>query len=455
MLKLTLEEIIEAVTGQVIYKGNEIPSIKKVSIDTRTIEDNSLFIAIKGERFNGNLFAEEASKKGAVISILEEVPNYSLCNYNTTVILVQNTKVALQALAAFYRNKLGVKVIGVTGSTGKTSTKDIIAAVLSTDFKVYKTLGNYNNDIGLPLSILAIEEGTEICVLEMGMNHLKEIHLLAEIARPDIAVITNIGISHIENLRTQDNIFKAKMEITDFFNKDSILIVNGDDDYLRKIVNMPYKVVKAGLEEGNDLRALNVISLDESMKFSLEVNNHKKEMYLPLLGVHNVKNTMLALVLGRELGISFENMELGLENLQKTSMRLEVMKKDKITVINDCYNASPTSMESAFQVQLSLKGKRRVAILGYMAELGAYEKKAHIDTAAKAKALGIDMILTLENCGEYYKEGFGENTIITSSMEELISKALSILKPEDVILIKASRRENFEKITNAIIDSLN
>lgn len=249
MENIKLEEIIKAVNGELVITG-EKDEYNSVSTDTRKIEKGDIFIALKGENFNGNNFVEMAIEKGAALCIVSEI-NFSegKVSKSSYVIKVENTNKALLDLAKYYRSKLDIKVVAITGSTGKTSTKDLVAAVLSEKYKVFKTEGNFNNEIGLPLMIFKLDKSYDIAVLEMGMNHFNEIHNMAEAAKPDIAIITNIGISHIENLGSRENILKAKLEITDFFCKDSILIINGDDDLLSNFESDKFKVYKIGTDK--------------------------------------------------------------------------------------------------------------------------------------------------------------------------------------------------------------
>ena len=242
-MEMTFKEMLNAIDGEVIVQKEEI-NFNKLCIDTRKIEKNNVFLAIKGANFNGNDFAVKALENGASVVIIDEV-KFELKEVQNkgTIIKVKDTREALLNLAKFYREKLGLKVVGVTGSTGKTSTKDLIAALLSDKYKVFKTKGNFNNDIGLPLMILELTSEFDVAVLEMGMSSLGEIELLASVARPDVGVITNIGLSHIENLKTQENILKAKMEIATFFNGENTLIVNGEDK-LYKISHQMYLKLK-------------------------------------------------------------------------------------------------------------------------------------------------------------------------------------------------------------------
>ena len=363
-MEMTFDELLNAIDGEVIVKGNNI-NFNKLCIDTRKIEKDNVYLAIKGANFNGNDFAIKALEAGASIVIVDEL-NFNLNDIkeNGNVIKVKNTREALLNLAKFYREKLGLKVIGVTGSTGKTSTKDLIAALLSAKYRVFKTKGNFNNDIGLPLMILELTSDIDVAVLEMGMSSLGEIELLAKVAKPDIGVITNVGLSHIENLKTQENILKAKMEITTFFGKDNVLIVNAEDELLRNISSDVFKVKKIGYNHEYDVYASNIILREEETEFLAHAFGEEAVFNLPMAGKHNVLNTMLAIEVAKCLNVSFKQMVKGLENLEATSMRLQVIKKEGLTIINDCYNASPDSMRSSLDVLSAYKNCRKVAILG-------------------------------------------------------------------------------------------
>lgn len=455
LLNLTLGEILSAVEGKLIFQASNKLPISGVSTDTRTLSKDSLFIAIKGENHNGNLFVEDALKREAAVCIVDEVYDNINYLYNKNIIKVDNTREALLKLAAYYRKKLNIKVVGVTGSTGKTSTKDIIAAILSSKFKVYKTKGNYNNEIGMPLTILNMQQGIDIAVLEMGMSNLNEIHKLAETSLPDLAVITNIGITHIENLKTRENIFKAKMEITDFFKASNVLIVNGEDDLLKTIGETPYKVVKTGFASQNNIIGKDIKNLEHGMKFNVIINSKEDEFFIPLIGKHNVENTLLAIGVGESLGLSIEDMQRGISNIESTSMRLEIVEKNGVVIINDCYNASPTSMKAAIDVEKSLNVQRRIAVLGTMKELGDYAPKSHREIGKYAKENKIDVLITLGEYSSLYKEGYGEDIIICNSIEEIIERINDMVKLQDSILIKASRSEKFERIVHGLLEQLN
>lgn len=452
MLELNLQEIVKATKGALL-KEADVKEIKAVSTDTRKIEEGTMFIALKGENFNGNNYVLDAFNKGAKIAIVDEVK----CDLNelkedVALIKVQNTGRALMDLAKFYREKLGLKVVGITGSAGKTSTKDLVAAVLSYKYKVFKTKGNFNNEIGLPLMILELDSTYDVAILEMGMRGLGQIKELAEIASPDLGIITNIGISHIEILKTRENILKAKMEIATFFDKNNTLVVCGNDDFLGALPEAEYKIVKTGVGENFKIGAKNIALEELSSKFTVYDGEKEEEFSLDMPGEHNISNLMLGIAIAKELGVSFEEMKRGLKNIEATSMRLELIKKDGFSILNDCYNSSPVAVKSAIDVIKNIEGKRRIAVLGTMRELGHKSEEAHEEIGKYAKENGIEKVLCFGDFSENIKEGYGEGCTVYENKEELIKDLLNIICDGDIILVKASRSLKFEEITKALLE---
>lgn len=448
MIKLTLDEIIKAVEGECINMGNTC-EYTSLSTDSRNINDKSIFIALKGDNFNGNEFVLDAINKGALLCIVDEVLFDADKAKTCTVIKVRDTREALKKLAKYYREKLNIKVVGITGSTGKTTTKDLLAAFLGYKYKVFKTKGNFNNEIGLPLMIFQLDESYDIAVLEMGMNNLNEIHNLADIARPDIALITNIGISHIENLKTRENILRAKMEITDFFTAKNTLIINCENDLLKSINTEKYILVKTGMEENYyDYFARNISLEEDSSKFQIYNNTLEGVLSLPIPGRHNIENALIAFACARLLGVSFNEIQLGIKSLTYTSMRLEINKGSKFTVINDAYNASPDSMRAALDVQCNINGKRKVAILGTMKELGEASYCAHKSVGQYAKEKGIDILIAVGEYNEAFLHGFKDESkcILVETTENVASIIEELIQDEDIVLVKASRSMKFESI---------
>lgn len=447
ILDLNLNEIIKAVDGEVIVQNND-GVFNKISTDTRKIEEGNLFFALKGENFNGNNYAVSAIEKGASVVIVDEInfKNEEL-NGKGTIVKVKDTRTALGDLAAYYRNKLGIKVVSITGSTGKTSTKDLIAAFLSGKYRVFKTQGNFNNEIGLPLMIFELSKDYDIAVLEMGTSNFGEIHRLASIAKPDIAAITNVGVAHIEYLKTRENILKEKMSISDFFENKNDLVINCENDMLNTVKESEkYNLQKTGYDERYDLYARNVKLTCDTTSFEAVTKDNKSHNFtLNMVGEHNVLNALLGIQIGLDLGLTFEEMEKGLENFKATSMRLEFIKKDNFTIINDSYNANPDSMKAALNVLKNYSGKRKIAILGTMGELGSHAEDAHreVGTFANDRA---DVLLTTGDFKECYKEGFGSGTFVYDTKEDLIAGLKAMMKDGDTLLVKASRSAKFEEI---------
>lgn len=447
-LDLNLAEIIKAVDGEIIVKNNE-GIFNKISTDTRKIQENNLFIALKGENFNGNDYTIQAIEKGASIIIIDDVKfKIEDLKNRGTIIKVKDTKEALGDLARFYRKKIGVKVVGITGSTGKTSTKDLVAAFLSGKYKVFKTQGNFNNEIGLPLMIFELSKDYDIAVLEMGMSNFGEINKLASIALPDVGAITNIGVAHIEYLKTRENILKEKMSITDFFENKNSLIVNCENDMLKTIVECDkFNLERVGYDSTYNLYAKNIKLTSENTSFDVVTDDNENYRFtLNMVGEHNVLNALIGIQIARNFGLTFEEMEKGLGNFNATSMRLEVINKDKFTIINDSYNANPDSMKAALEVLKNYSGSRKIAVLGTMGELGDYAEEAHVQVGEFAKDKA-DILLTTGEFKEYYKKGFGERTMVFESKQELMQRLTDMIKVDDTILIKASRSAKFEEIT--------
>lgn len=455
---ITLNDIVKAVHGNLIAEGS-VNCFNKISTDTRKIEPLSIFIALKGDNFNGNDYILEADKKGAALCIIDEVKfDIKEIKPSMSVILVKSTKSALLDLAGAYRKSLNVKIIGITGSTGKTSTKDMACAVLSEKFKVFKTHGNFNNEIGLPLMIFNLDKSYDIAVLELGISHFGEMHRMAKAAGPDIAIITNIGISHIENLKTRENILKEKLQIADSFNDSNTLIINTDNDLLSGVLrtDKSYKIVTTGTNTGTDIKAEKIKLNESDISFDILEDGQKiyKNFKLNVPGKHNVLNALLALAAGRRFGMSYDEMQKGMENLDRTSMRLDIVKKDKITIVDDCYNASPDSMRAAIDVLKNIKGNRKVAVLGTMKELGDEAYKVHKEVGKYAKDNSVDALIVLGEYSDAYKEGYSGGGSFSSfeKIETAVEFLSRFLVKDDVVLVKASRAMKFEQIVKKLKD---
>jgi len=453
METITLKDVVKGVKGEVLKEG-KTTQFNRVSIDSRKVCAGDIFFALVGENFDGHSYIDMAIKSGAHLCIVHK-KNLNLSGYDedVSIIYVEDTRTALLDLAEHYREKLKLKVIGITGSTGKTSTKDLVAAALSEKYKVFKTKGNFNNEVGLPLMVFSLDNSYDVAILEMGMSSLGEIEKLAKVAKPDIGIITNIGLSHIENLKTRDNILKAKMEITSFFNEKNVLIINGDNDMLHNLQGQDYKIIKMGLENDYNFVGSRIIIDNDHIKFNVIENGKETESSIEVgvPGKHNVLNSLLAIAVARELGLTYDEISIGIRKLEFTSMRLDIINCGNYIIINDAYNASPDSMEAALEVLKNYEGKRKIAVLGTMKELGNEAYNSHERVGSYAKKCNVDLLLTAGEFNEAFKSGFGdENLVSFHTGEELLDFLSTTIKDGDVILVKASRTMKFEHIVSGI-----
>ncbi|QZY57186.1 UDP-N-acetylmuramoyl-tripeptide--D-alanyl-D-alanine ligase [Crassaminicella profunda] len=458
-MKLAIKEIIEATKGKLI-KGDSQDMVYGISTDSRRIKSNELFIPLIGENFNGHNFIEMAVKSGANTVLISQDCEGELLGYKgLCIIKVKDTLKALQDLAKYYISKFHIPIIGVTGSTGKTSTKEVIYSVLSKQYNVLKNKGNLNNHIGLPLTVFELEKNHEIAILEMGMSGFGEINLLADIVNPDVAVITNIGLSHIEHLGSQENILKAKMEITNYFNEKNTLIVNGDDKLLKTLQSTPmdYEQCFVGLEKNCHYQAIHIKDLgEEGIHFDVEINDQIYPFTLKVPGEHNIYNALCAIAIGLKFNMDVASIQEGIKDFEGSKMRLHIFTtNEKIKVINDAYNASPDSMRAAINV-LSKMQNRKIAVLGDMLEMGEYAKVGHNDVGCEVAKNSIDMLIVVGTDAEHIAKGAIENhfdeekVYICKNNEEAIGILKNILQKEDIVLIKGSRGMRMEEIVRYI-----
>lgn len=452
MNKILIKDAVKA-CGGTLLKGDENEYISGACIDSRILEKGDLFAAIRGENTDGHRFLEQVSEKGASAVLISD-RSYA-DDAGCAVILCDDTTKALQDIARYYRNMLDMKIIGVTGSVGKTSTADLVKAVCSVKYKTAKTKGNFNNHLGLPITLLSFDPDTEVGVLEMGMDKPGEIDFLAQLARPDIGVITNVGIAHIETLGSRENIFKAKMEITDYFTEESVLVVNGDDEYLSQIGDTPYRLDKVGSDGRSGYFVYDIEDKGEDgVAFTYEYDEKTVHVNIPVYGRHNAMNAALAMTAGLELGIDPADAAEGLMNTVLTDKRLSVKGKNGIKVIDDSYNASPESMKAAIDVLMSVKGIRRIAVLGDMFELGKLTRESHIEVGRYAAGQDIDILIAIGKEAAGIAEGaqglpdiryFEKKEDFYPVMEKLIG-------PGDVVLVKGSNGMHMDKIVRKILE---
>lgn len=458
-MKLTLREIAFACSGKLI-KEEPHTKILGISIDSRTLDKGDFFIPIKGERFDGHNYISNAYQSGAVGTITQN-PEH-LREFDKNIILVEDTLKALNDIACYYRKKFDIPFIAVTGSTGKTTTKDMIADVLSIKYKVLKNIGSYNNKIGLPLTIFQLDDSYEICVVEMGMSGFEEIAHLSEIVEPEVAILTNIGLSHIEKLGSIENITKAKSEILEGLKEGGTAFINADDPNLLKLKgkfsNIKFKTF--GMNNG-DIKADNINSYGHRyITFNAKFNDSVYEFELKIPGLHNVYNALVAIMIGFEFGLTSDEIKMGLSNFKSPKMRLEIVNgiKDCI-VINDAYNASPDSMKAAIDVLRAItvqKKGRAIAVLGDMLEMGEWGADAHKKIGNYAAQKGIEILITVGKLAKYINYGakeFGINEdrmFAFNSNIDAVNKLNEIFKSNDIILVKGSRGMKMEEIVYSL-----
>ena len=469
MKNMTLANIAQACGG--VYIGSEEGKQQEITgavIDSRLVEPGYLFIPIKGARVDGHDFIPAVFEKGA-LAVLSE---HELENPAGAYILVESAENAMKKIAQFYRQSLDIKVVGITGSVGKTSTKEMIASVLAQKYQVLKTEGNLNNEIGLPLTIFKIRDEHEVAVLEMGISEFGEMDRLATMANPDVCVITNIGLCHLENLITRDGILKAKTESFAHLAEGGIAVLNGDDDKLseKKMVNgspsVFYGIEKEPKhfadEAGERLLAEKEIYATDvcavglaGTKATIHVGKDSFEVMIPIAGEHNVYNALAAVGVARQLGLSIEEMKRGIESVQTIGGRSNLLQKDGVTIIDDCYNANPVSMKASIDVLAGAPG-RKIAVLGDMGELGADEKELHQVVGRHFEGKGIDALFCT---GELAKEiaaavrTCSPQTEVhdADTKEALVEELLAYRRSGDTILVKASHFMGYAKVVEALM----
>ena len=439
-------EIVEATQG-ILVSGNKDDEINFFSQDSRQMKNGGMYIPLKGERFDGHNFIESAFQTGAQAIISEKDVKYE----DKIVIKVKDTYQALKDMASYLRNHRPVKVVGVTGSVGKTSTRDMVYSVVKQKYKTLKTEGNYNNEIGLPLTILRYHD-EEVLVLEMGMNHLQEMSRLSMIARPDIACITNVVTAHIGELGSRENILKAKLEITDGMKEGSTLIINQDNDMLQTVELPHLNVVRVGKGKEASIQASHIILEETKSSFEVEYQGKKEIIEVPVQGEHNISNALIAIAVGIALNISLEDIKKGIQEFKLTKNRMDILEKNHKTVIDGTYNASVDSMKSSIDVLANYK-KRKVAILADMLELGDYSQQLHEEVGSYVASKGIDILVCVGKEAKYIYQKARESmkdVYYFESNQEVIDRLDELLKEDDVILVKGSHSMNLKEVVEKI-----
>ena len=457
MKNMTIAAMCEAVGGKLYYaeKSDMAKEATCVVIDSRLIEEGGVFVATVGERVDGHSFIDSVFEKGAMAVIAEKLP----AKAKGPVILVEDSFEALKNLAKYYRNQLSLKIVGIVGSVGKTSTKEIVASVLSAHYEVLKTEGNFNNEIGVPLTIFNIRDAHEVAVIEMGISNFGEMDRLGAIVRPDVVIYTCIGPCHLEFLGDLDGVLKAKTEVIPHMAKDGVLILSGNDEMLRKIdeeTAAGREILYFGKEsKRDDVYASEIENLGlEGSSFTVNFPNREHyKMMIPLPGYHMVDNAVAAAAAGYILGLNLEEIRRGMAGVQALSGRGHLVHTSKYLILDDCYNANPKSMCAAIDT-LSYALGRKVAILGDMFELGEDAQKLHAEVGDYAVTHGVDSIICVGTLSKYMYEAARVHTDVEIRYypnRELLMKALQdtgkdILKQGDSILIKASHGMGFSEI---------
>ena len=454
MKNLTPENIAKACGGTMVNCENILGrEVTAVTTDSRKVTEGCLYIPMKGAKFNGHDFIPQVMEGGALLSLTEKDEAAEGYPY----IKVKRTDIAIQRIAEFYRVELGIPVVGITGSVGKTSTKEMIAAVLSQKYNVLKTAGNFNNNLGLPLTIFRITEEHEIAVLEMGISHFGEMTDLARTARPNTMVITNIGTCHLEFLKDRDGVFEAKTECFEYVDfENGTVVLNGDDDKLCRVDQVHGRApIFYGMDPGMRVYAENIQPLGlKGTACTINIDDRYFDVTVPIPGRHMVVNALAGAAVGSLYGLTDEEIKAGIESLETLGGRFNIVETGKYTVIDDCYNANPMSMKASLGVLNDVE-ERCVAILGDMGELGENEAALHREVGEYAGEQNIDEYIVVgelsENISEAIREVKPEADLHTfETVEELIPALDTLLKEGDIVLVKASHFMGFDRIVEAL-----
>jgi len=450
MKNLTIENIVASVHG--VWHGDSALLEREISFvtkDSREVDRDCLFAAIKGEQSDGHDYIGASIEKGALCVIAERIPNSS----TLPIIIVKSTIAALGDLASFYRLQFDIPVLGITGSVGKTTAKEMVSAVLSQRFKIHKTPKNLNNDLGVPLTLFGLDEKTKFAVIEMGISHFGEMKRLAEIVRPDMALYTAIGSAHLEFLGDFDGVLRAKSEMLDYLPEDGVVFVNGDDETLGKLT-CTQEICRYGVSRGCDVTAENIRLLGtDGMELEIISDRRRIPAKINSFGVHMVTAALGAAAVGMHMGLTDEEISRGIADYVPVGSRSGIIKTDKITIIDDCYNANPTSVAAAID-SLSMLSNRHVCILGDMGELGDTAARLHYETGEHAAIKGVNLLIACgelsSNTAEGAKEAGCSNVLHFNDKAELIATLPKLIENSDAVLVKASHSRKFEEIVDAL-----
>lgn len=458
MIIRSIDAIIRMLDADYIENADIEEKIQGVCIDSRKVVEGNLYIPIHGVNNNGHAYVQQAVENGARAVLWErKEPNPP---EKIVVILVDDTTAALQQLAKAYRDQLNMKVVGITGSNGKTSTKDILASVLAKHFITQKTLGNFNNEIGVPLTLLSLSENCEAAVVEMGMENLQELSFLTQLVRPDIAIISNVGTAHLENLGTMENIARAKLEIVEGLGEHGLLIYNGDQQLLRtaaveKQIPGYIKIRTFGKEERNDVVVQQVRQKEDGLRFS--INRDARVYHLDMIGKHQAMNATAAWIAAKALGLDEEEIAEGFASVEKTGLRNELVKVDQCLILNDSYKSNPQSALAAVDTMEEFDVPYKLAVLGDMLELGETSDMIHYTLGKDISSYHLQEVLTIGDMACYIAQGARnhmEHTLIRhfTDKHELLDYLRPYMHKECMLLVKGSRGMKLDEVVDALIE---
>ena len=450
MRNITIGDILKMTGAEASFEIDENARVCNVSNDSRDIKEDAIYAAIVGERLDGHDFARAALENGAIAAIVEK-------RVTEKDILVKDTRRALKDIAMGYRSRFDIPFLAVTGSSGKTTTKDMLYFAVSESRKTLRNLGNLNSEIGLPMTVFNLDESHECAVLEMGMYVQGEIDYLAEIVKPHFAIITNVGVAHIQSAGSRENILKAKMEIANYMTQSDVLLINGDNDMLQTVDTGAIKpsVYKYGLEEHNDIRLISYETTESGMKIQADILGKITEYEIPTLGIHNIYNSLSVMGLCSLMGLDMKKSAEGIRKYQPSKYRMEIKSVSGKTLIEDFYNANPDSLRASIETFRQMQGERKVAVLADMLELGEISEKEHMNAGIQASEI-FDVIICIGSDAKYIGKGAIENgfdkgrVYYFANNEEAVSEINSILRPGDAVLMKGSRGMKLEEVAESI-----
>ena len=450
MRNITIGDILKMTGAEASFEIDENARVCNISNDSRDIKEDTIYAAIVGERLDGHDFARAALENGAIAAIVEK-------RVTEKDILVKDTRRALKDIAMGYRSRFDIPFLAVTGSSGKTTTKDMLYFAVSESRKTLRNLGNLNSEIGLPMTVFNLDESHECAVLEMGMYVQGEIDYLAEIVKPHFAIITNVGVAHIQSAGSRENILKAKMEIANYMTQSDVLLINGDNDMLQTVDTKALKpsVYKYGLEEHNDIRLISYETTESGMKIQADILGKIIEYEIPTLGIHNIYNSLSVMGLCSLMGLDMKKSAEGIRKYQPSKYRMEIKSVSGKTLIEDFYNANPDSLRASIETFRQMQGERKVAVLADMLELGAISEKEHMNAGIQASEI-FDVIICIGSDAKYIGKGAIENgfdkgrVYYFANNEEAVSEINSILRPGDAVLMKGSRGMKLEEVAESI-----